>query len=238
MKEIISDLKKVSSKKQAKVLKSFFKTGEGHYGEGDVFLGCYVPDVRVVAKSHFAKAALSDIHNLLDINLHEVRLCALLMLIQKYQISVSLDEKKEFCDFYLSHTKAVNNWDLVDLSAEKIVGQYFFETNTVCNNHKLTKFASSNYIWDRRIAVLATFAFIKNNSFDETFRLAKMLLDDKHDLMHKCVGWMLREVGKRDQAAEEEFLRAHYKKMPRTMLRYAIERFSPSKRKAYLEGRI
>jgi 3-methyladenine DNA glycosylase AlkD len=229
--KIVSELKKLQDKNKAKLLQRFFKTREGEYGEGDIFLGIIVPKQREVAKK-YVDADFKDLQKLLSSKIHEYRLVALLILVQKYKSAdaKALADKKEIVDFYLKNTKNINNWDLVDLSAHRILGGYYLDKNRKI----LYALARSENIWERRIAVLATFQFIKNNQFAESLKIAEMLLSDKHDLIHKAVGWMLREVGKRNQKVEEKFLMKYYKSMPRTMLRYAIERFPDKKRKFYL----
>ena len=227
---IEKDLQQAANPTKVKVLAGFFKTGKGQYGEGDVFLGITVPEQRKIAQKYVQQMSLNEIQRLLSNRIHEYRLVALLILVEKYKKSTP-SEKKRIVDFYLKNTSRINNWDLVDLSADKIIGDYLLDKDTTI----LTKLASSSSIWEKRIAIIATFAFIKKNQFKETFQIAEQLLQDKHDLIRKAVGWMLREVGKRDQKAEEEFLRRYYRKMPRTMLRYAIERFSDDKRKIYLQ---
>ncbi len=226
------DLRSQASKEKAKILQRFFKTGPGEYGEGDVFLGVTVPKVRSVARQYL-KLPFSDVKKLLQSKVHEERLCALLILVEKFG-QADAKEQKQLYGFYLLNTKYINNWDLVDLSADKIVGTYLMDKPKSI----LTKLAHSKNMWERRIAIIATFRFIKNNQFNKTLKIAKLLLYDEHDLLHKAVGWMLREVGKRSLETEEVFLRKYYKNMPRTMLRYAIERFQEKKRQAYLKGRI
>jgi 3-methyladenine DNA glycosylase AlkD len=225
-------LRQFASKEKAQVLQGFFKTEPGEYGEGDIFLGVVVPDIRRVAKE-FQGTPLGEITTLLASTVHEERLLALLMLVSAY---AGGDDslKRKIYSLYLKNTKYVNNWDLVDLSAPNIVGAYLVDKS----RKPLYAFARSKGLWRRRIAILATFEFVKQNDFDDTLGIAKILLTDEHDLLHKAVGWMLREVGKRSLPVEEKFLMQHYKKMPRTMLRYAIERFPEIKRQKYLGGRI
>ncbi len=214
---------------RAAVLARFFKTGKGQYGEGDVFLGLTVPQCRNVAKE-FLHLPPADLTRHLSSRFHEERLTAYLILVGKYEKEAG--KRKGIFDFYLKNAKYANNWDLVDLTADKIVGRYLCESGeSIVLLHKLARSAN---LWERRIAIIATFTFIKRNRFRETFLIAEKLLYDKHDLIHKAVGWMLREVGKRNQRAAEEFLQKHYRRMPRTMLRYAIERFPEGKRKYYL----
>ena len=223
------DLQKLADTEKAKTLQRFFKTGKGEYGEGDVFLGITVPDQRKIAKKH-SDSTLKEVQKLLSGKIHEHRLTALLILVIKYN---KADErgKKEIVDFYLKNTKNINNWDLVDLSADKILGAYLIDKDKSI----LYKLVRSDNLWDRRIAIMATFHFIKNGKFKDTLKISGMLLNDKHDLIHKAVGWMLRETGKREQATEERFLKKYYKNMPRTMLRYATEQFDENKRKFYLK---
>ena len=225
--QIKKDLQKLADKKQAKLLQGFFKTGKGEYGEGDIVLGIKVPVQSEVAKKHKG-ASLKDVQNLLSSKIHEHRLVALLILIEKFKTT---NNKKEIVDIYLKNTKYINNWDLVDLSAPRILGDYLIDKDRKI----LYKLAKSKLLWERRISILATFAFIRDDDFKDALKLAKILLNDKHDLMHKAVGWMLREIGKKDQKIEEKFLKKHYKNMPRTMLRYSIERFDEKKRKKYMK---
>jgi 3-methyladenine DNA glycosylase AlkD len=223
-----NDLEKFSDRNKAIFLPRFFKTGPGEYGEGDKFLGIIVPNQRFVAKKYW-EINFTDIEKLLHDEYHECRLTALLILIIKYHKS-NLDTKQKIYNFYLGNTKYINNWDLVDLSAPSIVGNYLLDQN----RDILIKLAKSKSLWERRISIISTFEFIKNNQFSETIQIAEILVDDKHDLIQKAVGWMLRETGKRNQKLEEEFLHNYYRIMPRTMLRYAIEKFSNEKRKYYL----
>jgi len=223
-----SDLKKSSNKNKAKVLQRFFKTGKGEYGEGDIFIGVTVPNIRNTAKKYY-NIDFNNIKELLSSKIHEERLCAVLILVENFK-----NNDKEIFDFYINNLKFVNNWDLVDLSADKIMGRYLFDKP----KDLLFKLARSNNLWERRISIISTFYFIKNNDFKDTLKISELLLNDKQDLIHKAIGWMLREIGKRDLKIEEEFLRKHYKKMPRTMLRYSIEKFDEKKRKDYLLGKI
>jgi 3-methyladenine DNA glycosylase AlkD len=224
-------LRQFATREKARVLQGFFKTGPGEYGEGDHFLGVVVPNIRRVAKE-YQDAPLGEINKILASRYHEERLLALLMLVHQFAKG---DEalKKRIYGLYLKSTRYINNWDLVDLSAPNIVGTYLLGRS----RKPLYAFARSNDLWKRRIAILSTFTFIRQNDFDDTLGISKILLEDDHDLLHKAVGWMLREIGKRDLRAEEQFLKQHYKKMPRTMLRYAIERFPEGKRRNYLDGK-
>lgn len=209
----------------------FFKTGKGEYGEGDVFIGVTVPDCRMVV-STFLDSSLSIIEKSLKSPIHEERLTALLILGEKYKKTKSEKEKKEMVLFYLKNKKFVNNWDLVDLSADKILGNHLLNENA--GRKIIYDLVESPHLWDRRIGIISTFAFIRKMQFADTLALCENLLNDKHDLMHKACGWMLREIGKRDEKALERFLQKNANKMPRTMLRYAIERFPEEKRKEYL----
>ncbi len=226
--QLKKELKSLANPKQAKILQRFFKTGLGQYGEGDIFLGIKVPAQREVANK-YTHLSFANIKDLLKSKIHEHRLVGVLILVSKYK-GVGEQEKKKIFNFYIKNYQGINNWDLVDLSAPTIVGDYLLNKN----KNILYKLAKSKNLWQKRIAIISTFTFIKNNKFNNTLKISKLLLNDDHDLIHKAVGWMLRELGKRDQKIEEEFLKKHVKKMPRTMLRYAIERFPEKKRKSYL----
>lgn len=229
LKQLKIELKKLADKKQAQNLQRFFKTGLGQYGEGDIFLGIKVPVQRQVAEK-YSDLSLAEIKELLNSKIHEKRLVALLILIKKYKLADE-NSKKRLVDFYLKNTKHINNWDLVDLSCHYILGDYLlYKPRQV-----LYKLAKSKNLWERRIAIISTFVFIRNNEYGDTLKISEILLNDEHDLIHKAVGWMLREVGKMDKAVLEKFLQKHYKNMPRTMLRYAIEKFSQEERKFYLK---
>jgi 3-methyladenine DNA glycosylase AlkD len=214
------------------ILQSFFKTGPGQYAEGDVFVGVTVPQLRQVCLQ-CRDAALYDIQALLQSSVHEERLLALLLLVNRFTRGTESEQRSIF-RFYLAHTRHINNWDLVDSSAPQIVGAHLFERSRA----PLTRLARSRSLWDRRIAIVATHYFIRQGDLADTFRLADLLLQDSHDLIHKAVGWMLREAGKRDVGAERAYLQTRYSRMPRTMLRYAIERFPLEERKRYLRGAI
>lgn len=231
LQQLRSELLAISNPQKAKILSGFFKTGKGQYGEKDVFLGVMVPQSRAIA-AKYTSLSFEDISKLLHSKFHEERLIALLMLVKKFGHSPEI--QKEVYDFYLQNTAFINNWDLVDLTAPKIVGEYLLNRDRKI----LTKLARSKDLWERRIAVMATFQFIcKNREYEDTFRIAEILILDTHDLIQKAVGWMLREVGKRvSEKAEREFLDRNYKKMGRTALRYAIERFDPELRQKYLKG--
>lgn len=224
---IVSDLEKLANKDKAKVMSGFFKTKKGQYGEGDIFLGITVPDQRMVAK-RYQEASFDDVKKLLGNKIHEYRLTGLLILVEKFKADES--KRKKIIDLYLDNIKHVNNWDLVDLSADKILGAYLLDKDKSI----LKKMARSKNLWERRISIVSTFAFIKQNKFDDTLKILEVLLKDNEDLIHKAVGWMLREVGKRNKKTEIYFLKKHYKIMPRTMLRYSIERFSESEKKFFM----
>jgi 3-methyladenine DNA glycosylase AlkD len=226
--ELNHDLQKLKNPRQAAILQRFFKTGKGEYAEGDVFLGINVPTQRNIA-GKYSSMQFDDIEKLLSSRIHEERLIGLLILVDRYKKSENTD-KEMIVTLYLKNTKQINNWDLVDLSAPSILGKYYIDKDKSI----LYKLAESDCIWERRISILSTFEFIKNNRFKDTLNISEILLNDKHDLIHKAVGWMLREIGKRDQDLEEKFLKKYYKIMPRTMLRYAIEKFNEINRKSYL----
>jgi 3-methyladenine DNA glycosylase AlkD len=230
--EIRARLRKLGNKQRAAHSQRFFKTGPGEYGEGDCFLGIKVPELRKLAKE-YQHIPLTETTHILQSPIHEERLLALFILVGAFAKG---DErfKEKIYHLYLDNTQYINNWDLVDASAEHIVGAFLKEQS----KKPLSDLARSNNLWERRIAIMATFHFIKNGKFTETFKVARMLLSDEEDLIHKAVGWMLREVGKRQLESEEHFLEKHYKKMPRTMLRYAIERFPEAKRQRYLKGTV
>ena len=227
--KIARELNKLADKKQAVNLQRFFKTGKGQYGAGDKFLGIKVPYQRIMAKKYFREAVLKDVKKLIMSPYHEYRLTGLIILTYKFPKANEAEQKKMY-NFYLKHASRINNWDLVDLSAPNIVGAWLLEKNRKI----LYKLAKSKLLWKRRISILATLTFIRNGQFDESLQLADILLYDQHDLMHKAVGWMLREVGKRDKNVLVGYLKPRYKKMPRTMLRYAIEKFGEGERKFYL----
>ncbi len=216
----------------AKHSQRFFKTGKGEYGEGDKFLGIRVPVLRKQAKK-YKDIALEEIQCLLKSSFHEERLCALFLLIQKFTRGDAA-EKATIYQLYLNNTRYINNWDLVDSSAYLIVGAYLEDKD----KQPIYELATSDSLWERRIAIISTLHFIRKHQFHEALDLSKQLLTDKEDLIHKAVGWMLREIGKRDPGVEEIFLKTHYRQMPRTMLRYAIEKFPEQKRKKYLAGTV
>ena len=223
--QIIRDLRACEDEEKKIVLPRFFKTGKGEYGEGDRFIGVIVPNVRKVAKA-YKDCPLDVVEMLLESEWHECRLCALLILREKYKV-----DPEGIVDFYLKHTRGINNWDLVDLSAPYILGTYLVDK---ADRQIIYDLAASPQMWERRIAVVSTLMLIRNNQFEDTVRLAEILLFSDHDLMQKAVGWMLREVGKRDETLLRNFLDIHCQEMPRTMLRYAIEKFPPEVRREYM----
>ncbi|MCD4707863.1 MAG: DNA alkylation repair protein [Candidatus Sabulitectum sp.] len=230
--EVISELKKLADPVRAAHSQKFFKTGPGEYGEGDLFLGLRVPQTRKLVKT-FRGLELQAMEKLLQSKWHEARLFALLSMVDAFKRG-SDKEKEGIFKLYTGNSDRVNGWDLVDSSAPHIAGAYLWDKN----RQPLYDFAVSDSLWKRRIAIISTQHFIRNNSFNDTLKIADMLLDDKEDLIHKAVGWMLREVGNRNTEREEKFLKLRYMKMPRTMLRYAIEKFEPGRRKMYLKGLI
>ncbi len=232
--EVRKELKSMADPDKAAILQRYFKTGLGQYGEGDIFIGVMVPQSRKVAKK-FSQLQLVEVKMLLYSRIHEERLVALLILVWRYSSALSSrEEKEEIVKFYLDNIKQVNNWDLVDLSAPNILGAHLIDRD----RRLLYRLARSENVWERRIAILATYHFIRDGDFSDTLKIAEMLLQDRHDLIHKAAGWMLREVGKRDVASEEAFLEKHRSVMPRTMLRYAIERLPESKRRRYKKNPI
>ncbi|MEO5340309.1 MAG: DNA alkylation repair protein [Magnetococcus sp. MYC-9] len=230
--QVMAELDAMGSTERAAGMSRFFKTGPGQYGEGDRFIGVRVPDQRIVAR-RFSSLSLKEIGRLLESLVHEHRLTGLLILVEQFSRSESATSQLEIVDFYLTHLERVNNWDLVDLSAPKILGEHLLR----CPDKRSVLFsmAQSANLWDRRIAVVATWPLIKQWQFEELMILSKMLLTDSHDLMHKAVGWMLREAGKVHLVVLEEFLEMYAGVMPRTMLRYAIERLASDRRRYFME---
>ncbi len=239
------DLQILANKENAEFVSRYFKSGKGEYGEGDIFIGVTVPNSRIIAKA-YRDLPLSEVQNLLSSKIHEERQVALMILSIKTE---NADEKelKKLHEFYLENLKYVNNWDLVDGSAENLVGKILrehpnnkvtFKGRTLQGTKLLKYLAISDILWERRIAIVSTFEFIKNNQFGETLKISKILFADNHDLIHKAVGWMLREVGKKDQKTLEKFLKEKYSSLPRTTLRYAIERYPQALRLKYLKGNI
>lgn len=227
--QILNEIKNLSNEELAAHHARFFKMGKGEYGEGDLFYGLKVPEVRKISKKYFKTIDLREIDELIKNPYHEVRLAAIVMLVLKYP-KASVEVKEEIYNLYLNNVDYVNNWDLVDISAQHIVGAFLFKNNT----DKLWELANSDHLWSQRISLLATFYFIKQGEYSHTVALSKHFLNHKHDLIHKATGWMLREIGKRDVDVLYSFLDEFHKTMPRTMLRYAIEKFPLEKRCVYM----
>ena len=230
--EILAQLEQLGSPERAEVAKRYFKTGPGEYGAGDIFYGLSAPVMHKLAREHQALAAQETLR-LLRSPVHEARAVALLIMIRAYAKGDAAT-KQQIYETYLANTRWINNWDLVDASAPHIVGAHLADKS----RKPLAALARSQSLWERRIAIIATFHFIRANDFTDALKIAKLLLGDKEDLIHKAVGWALREIGKRDRASEVGFLQAHYQRMPRVMLRYAIERFPEAERQMYLKGMI
>ena len=230
--KITKHLHSLSNQEIANHSQRFFKTAKGEYGYGDIFLGIRVPVIRQAVKK-YKSTPLKEIKKLLKSEFHEIRLFALILMVLQYD-KANEDEQEEIYSVYLKNTKYINNWDLVDSSAQYIVGRHIENKDRSI----LYELAKSNSLWERRIAVISTFYFIRKNDFKDALSISELLLNDQQDLIHKAVGWMLREVGNRDLIKETAFLKAHYKTMPRVMLRYSIEKFSKEDRKKYLKGEI
>ena len=222
---ILQELYSVADPEKAAFLQRFFKTGKGQYAEGDVLLGIAVPLTRDIVKQSPA-LPLTEIRQLIYSEYHEARLAGFLFLVKQFRTAPEVERKKIF-DFYLKNARRANNWDLVDITCRDVIGLYLLDK---ADRTTLYRLAESDNLWEQRIAIVSTWTFIKHRQFDDTLALSEKLLPHRHDLMHKAVGWMLREVGKKDKAVLCDFLELHYKKMPRTMLRYAIERFTPEER--------
>ncbi|RAI95280.1 DNA alkylation repair protein [Algoriphagus yeomjeoni] len=232
--QIKASLADKSIPEKAAFFPRFFKAGPGEYGEGDKFLGVKVPEQRKIAKSVFKEISLSEISVLLHDEYHEVRLTAVYILVYWYQKLKTASEQKQLVDFYLSHLNFINNWDLVDSSCHHILGHYFIDKD----RSLFYELAEKDHLWSQRVAMISTYHWIKRGFFEDALALAEKLLFHEHDLIHKAVGWMLREIGNMDFDVEMEFLRTHYQKMPRTALRYAIEKFDPELRKQILSGAL
>jgi 3-methyladenine DNA glycosylase AlkD len=227
---IIDELKSFATEDRRKTNEWFFKTGPGEYSEHDQFIGVRMPQIRGVAKKYFKVIKFNEINQLISHPVHEIRHCALIILVNKYQSG----NKEEVFNYYLNNLGSVNNWDLVDTTSPHIIGNFIF-------NHQekislLYEWENSNDLWERRIAIVSTFAFIRHGEFTLTLKISKLLLNDQQDLIHKAVGWMLREVYKKDEAVVKLFLRENYAQLPRTTLRYAIERMQEDERQRYLKG--
>jgi 3-methyladenine DNA glycosylase AlkD len=231
VKEVIKDLKALSNPEKEEVFKRFFKTGKGEYGYGDIFWGITVPNTRKVAKRYYKDISMEECTELLHSPIHEVRLTSLHMLVYKYKRATG-ELREDIVEAYLNNLEYVNNWDLVDLSCYKILGDYLL--NNPLKREILYTLVKSNNLWKQRVAVVSCLALIRDNEFDDILKLSYILLSHEHDLMHKAVGWMLREVGKRDMDVLRRFLDINVNKMPRTMLRYSIERMDEVERKRYL----
>jgi len=229
-KEVINALKLVATEERRKVNEWFFKTGKGEYGYGDIFIGVTVPNIRKIAKKFSQEISLKELVELIRNPIHEVRLCALIILVNKYK----KEDSEKIYQYYLKHLNSVNNWDLVDTSAPYIVGDYLYKNQK--KSKILLEFSQSENLWIRRISIVSTLTFIKNNEFNQTLKIANLLIYDDHDLIHKAVGWMLREIYKRDESLIKQFLRQNYAQIPRTTLRYAIERMDKEGRLLYLKG--
>ncbi|MGV0845537.1 DNA alkylation repair protein [Empedobacter falsenii] len=230
--QLKSTLQDLADEEKAKIMMRFFKTGKGEYGEGDIFLGISVPNQRLIAKEFYQQVSLNDIKNLLNSNIHEYRLTALLMLVSKYEKSKDELVRKEIIDFYLAQTSQINNWDLVDTSCYKILGHYCFHQN---REELLFELADSEDLWEKRIAIVSTMYFIKQKSFSIVSEIVLKNLHHSHDLMHKANGWMLREMGKMDEEKLIEFLDEYTLQMPRTTLRYALEKIDPILKDYYMK---
>ncbi|MBF1592410.1 MAG: DNA alkylation repair protein [Prevotella sp.] len=223
-KTITNKLQALSDAEKREIFPKFFKAGKGEYGEGDRFLGVTVPNIRAIAKLH-KDISIEEIRELIQSEWHEVRLCALIIMVEK---SKKKDEalRKELFNLYLSQTKRINNWDLVDLSCRFIIGEYLLDKS----RDILYQLAQSPLLWDNRIAIVSTYAFIRKGQLEDTYALSDLMMQHPHDLMHKAIGWMLREAGKRNPERLYDYVMSHRADMPRTMLRYAIEKFSPKER--------
>jgi 3-methyladenine DNA glycosylase AlkD len=232
IKNIQKELKRLGNKEYATRLQKYFKTGKGEYGEGDRFLGIQVPVLRKIVKK-YRNISIDEASELIKSPFHEERLLSIFLMVELFK-SASDKEKEKIFTIYLSNTKFINNWDLVDASAGHIVGNYLFTRD----KKPIYLLAGSKNVWERRISIMSTSYFIGYNKFVDALKIAEMLLGDEDDLIHKAVGWMLREIGKRDFELEERFLEKYYKIMPRTMLRYAIEKFPEEIRKSYLKGEL
>jgi len=227
------EIRALANKEIAQHSLRFFKTAKGEYGYGDSFLGVRAPKIRLIAKKHI-DISTTDMKTLIKSKYHEERLLGLIILVNKYSKAKDEEVRNQLYKIYVSSFKYVNNWDLVDVTCPHIIGKHLMNKERSI----LYSWAKSNDIWTKRIAIVSTHWFIRKNDLDDTFKIAEILLNDEHDLIHKAVGWMLREAGKRDLEKEEIFLKKHYKNMPRTMLRYSIEKFHEPKRQKYLKGTI
>jgi 3-methyladenine DNA glycosylase AlkD len=227
---VLNQLKKYRSPEKAAFYSRFFKTGKGQYGEGDKFWGITVPNNRLIAKKYFSVCSIEEFSELLQNPIHEVRLCALLMMVYRFENKKFPDIRKEIYNLYISHTDCINNWDLVDSSAAQIVGGWLEDKK----KDILYRWAKKGHLWEQRMAIVATFHFIRKREFEDTNAICKLLIGHKHDLIHKSTGWMLREAGKRNPDTLMYFLAEHHAEMPRTMLRYSIEKLDDNTRKRIL----
>lgn len=232
--QVRDELAKFTDEERAKTSMRYFQAFPGGYGEGDHFIGVRVPDQRKVARKYYREMPLAAVEQLLKDPIHEYRFTSLIILTHKFEKAKTSEDRQEIVELYLRNSAYVNNWDLVDASADKILGAYLFHGD----RSLLYELAESGDLWSQRIAMIATFHFIKQNDFKDALKIATLLLEHDHDLIHKAVGWMLREIGERDYAVEYEFLAKHYEDMPRTMLRYAIEKFDPEVRSKLLKGLV
>jgi 3-methyladenine DNA glycosylase AlkD len=223
LKQIISDLHFLKNAQKAQILQGFFKTKKGQYGEGDIFIGVTIPQIRILVQKYYLTAGEAEIKALLNSPIHEERLLATLLMVKKFAVAKNNIEREKVFDFYLNHINFINNWDLVDVSCHKIIGQFLIENPD--KKYLLYEFARSDSLWVRRIAVVSNWLAIKQGNFADIISISKMLLDDQHNLIHKAIGWMLREMGKVDQKTLIDFLNENAGRMPRIMLSYAIEKF-------------
>jgi len=231
---ILKELLSIANPEKARFLQGFFKTGKGQYAEGDVMLGIVVPHTRDIVKRS-PPLSFDEIRILLDSEYHEARLAGLLLIVKQFKKTKKEEEQKAYFDFYLQNARKANNWDLVDVTCRDIIGEYLLDKT---DRGILYRLAESDNLWEQRIAIVSTWTFIKHKQFDDTLAIAEKLLNHKHDLMHKAVGWMLREVGKKDRETLVDFLETHHAKMPRTALRYAIEHFVPEERDRFMRKPI
>ena len=227
------EIRALANKKIAQHSLRFFKTDKGEYGHGDLFLGVRAPQIRLIAKKHI-DISITDMKTLIQSKYHEERFLGLIIIVNKYAKTKDKKNRNQLYKIYVSSFKYINNWNLVDVTCPHVTGKHLIDKDRTI----LYKWAKSEDLWTKRIAMVSTFSFIRKNDLEDTFKIAEILLQDKHDLIHKAVGWMLREAGKRDIKKEEAFLKKHYKTMPRTMLRYSIEKFPETKRQKYLKGTI
>ena len=227
------EIRELANEEIAKHSLRFFKTDKGQYGYGDIFLGVRAPKIRLIANKHI-DISIADMKTLIQSKYHEERFLGLIILVNKYSKTKDKKNRNQLYKIYVSSFKHINNWDLVDVTCPHVTGKHLMDKDRTI----LYKWAKSEDLWTKRIAMVSTFCFIRKNDLEDTFKIAEILLHDEHDLIHKAVGWMLREAGKRDIKKEETFLKKHYKTMPRTMLRYSIEKFPESKRQKYLKGTI